>query len=472
MTFGNEVWPLKESTNIEEYTSYLYDKPCTYILSKSKLGDGSYSTVFECKNKFTGLHYAAKQYKKKLVYGLESSLQNEFQILKKVSNTHPNILTLIDYFETADDLYLVTDLALGGELFSRIVNNPDSRLPESQVIEITKTLVSTIAFLHDHHIVHRDLKAENLLFQSKNSKNTSILVADFGLARSLQYGEKLHDMSGTLSYVAPEILDREVGHGFPVDMWSLGVIVYFMLCGYMPFDCDSEEETKLLILKGDFVFEPKEYWDHISVNAMDFISSCFKTDPLQRMTASHAIHHPFINFSNETNDSCFNSPEKYSMNFNNSLFLKPNLQKRTLSNVSLNKNLKDSVIKLKLSQSQTLTSLTSKNLSYTNIPSLHRYSGTLLPSKQDYFSSGSSSANLSSNPSKYSLIEISRNLSLAEGSTLQGERCVSPDLVSNFSTPIGSTCVSREQSYNELPCRNEKNGISTNVDKSQAQFYL
>lgn len=426
------VWPPKESVCVKHSQKAVYSHPCKYILSKKKLGDGSYSTVFECKNKLTGLHYAAKQYKKRLVYGLEDMLQSEFQILKKVSNSHPHILSLVDYFETRDDLYLVTDLARGGETFERVVSSQEGRLPETQVREITRSLLSTVHYLHSHGIVHRDLKAENLLFQSRNTLKSSILVADFGLARILQQGQKLHDRCGTLSYMAPEMLDTAKGHSFSVDIWAIGVIVYFMLCGYMPFDCETDDETIEAISSAHYMFEPEDgYWEHVSADARDFITYCFTLDSSRRPTASECLKHHFI-ASNIRHSRSSDGLEG------------PSLKRVSSSSASLTAKLKESVVSLHLKLPQ--------NDSYPQ-QMLQR---PLLPHRRDFpvfhsLSLGSNSmTNLSKIPSRLSLVEKSRRNSLIEGTTLLGQACQSPETVSMFTTPIHSNAASRQQSLNDL----------------------
>lgn len=426
------VWPPKESVCVKLSKNTVYSLPCKYIVSKNKLGDGSYSTVFECKNKLTGLHYAAKQYKKCLVYGLEEMLQNEFHILKKVSNSHPHILSLVDYFETRDYLYLVTDLARGGETFDRVISSQEGRLPEAQVREITRSLLSTVHYLHSNNIVHRDLKAENLLFQSKSTHKSSILVADFGLARITGANQKLHDRCGTLSYMAPEMLDTARGHSLSVDIWAIGVIVYFMLCGYMPFDCETDDETIEAISTGHYMFEPEEgYWEHVSADARDFITSCFTLDPSKRPTAQECLHHRFM------------SPNvRSSRSFDG--FERPSLKRTSSSNASLTAKLKESVVSLhmKLPQNDTYSQQTLQRL--------------LLPHRRDFpmmqaLSSGSNSTtNISKIPSKLSLMEKSRRNSLIEGTTLLGQCCQSPETVSMFTTPIHSNAASRQQSLNDL----------------------
>ena len=127
---------------------------------------------------------------------------------------HQNILTLVDYFETMNNLYLVTDLALGGELFDRICRK--GSYYESDAVDLIRATLSAVAYLHDHGIVHRDLKPENLLFRTPED-NADLLIADFGLSRIMDE-EQFHVLTttcGTPGYMAPEIFKKS-GHGKPV----------------------------------------------------------------------------------------------------------------------------------------------------------------------------------------------------------------------------------------------------------------
>ncbi|KAH6847322.1 kinase-like domain-containing protein [Chaetomium sp. MPI-CAGE-AT-0009] len=205
---------------------------------------------------------------------------------------HQNILTLVDYFETMNNLYLVTDLALGGELFDRICRK--GSYYESDAADLIRAVLSAVAYLHDHGIVHRDLKPENLLFRTPED-NADLLIADFGLSRIMEE-EQFHVLTttcGTPGYMAPEIF-KKTGHGKPVDLWALGVITYFLLCGYTPFDRDSDFEEMQAILNADYSFTPVEYWRGVSDSAKDFIRLCLTIDPGKRMTAHEALQHPFV----------------------------------------------------------------------------------------------------------------------------------------------------------------------------------
>ncbi|EAQ83267.1 conserved hypothetical protein [Chaetomium globosum CBS 148.51] len=194
---------------------------------------------------------------------------NEIAVLKKVSMGHQNILTLVDYFETMNNLYLVTDLALGGELFDRICRK--GSYYESDAADLIRAVLSAVAYLHDHGIVHRDLKPENLLFRTPED-NADLLIADFGLSRIMDE-EQFHVLTttcGTPGYMAPEIF-KKTGHGKPVDLWALGAI-----------------------LNADYSFTPIEYWRGVSDSAKEFIRKCLTIDPGKRMTAHEALQHPFV----------------------------------------------------------------------------------------------------------------------------------------------------------------------------------
>lgn len=210
---------------------------------------------------------------------------------------HKNILTLVDYFETLNNLYLVVDLALGGELFDRICRK--GSYYEVDAAGIIRNVLSGTAYLHDHGIVHGNLTAENILFRTTED-NTDIIIAGFTLSKIVQ-GNLLEDTGlhmgedrwPTPGHHAPEVM-KNTGHGKPVDMWSIGILTYFLLCGYTPFDRDSDQEERMAILAADYSFTPFEYWRGVSSYAKDFIKQCFVIEPKLRMTAHEGLSHPFI----------------------------------------------------------------------------------------------------------------------------------------------------------------------------------
>jgi calcium/calmodulin-dependent protein kinase I len=139
-----------------------------------------------------------------------------------------------------------------------------------------------------------DLKPENLLFRTP-AENSELLIADFGLSKIIDE-ESFHVLTttcGTPGYMAPEIFKKS-GHGKPVDIWALGVITYFLLCGYTPFDRDSSIAEMQAIMAGDYSFDPPEYWEDVSEKAKNFIRECLTVDPTLRLTAKQCLEHPWL----------------------------------------------------------------------------------------------------------------------------------------------------------------------------------
>jgi len=224
--------------------------------------------------------------------GREHMVRNEINVLKKVSQGHRNILTLVDYFETVNNLYLVTDWAQGGELFDRICAK--GSYYERDAGNLVRSITEAVEYLHQNGIVHRDLKPENLLFRTP-AEDSDLLIADFGLSKIID-SEKFHVLTttcGTPGYMAPEIF-KKTGHGKPVDLWAIGVITYFLLCGYTPFDRESSVEEMNAIVNADYKYEPHEYWEGISFTARDFIDRLLTIEPDHRLNASDALRHQWL----------------------------------------------------------------------------------------------------------------------------------------------------------------------------------
>ena len=223
-------------------------------------------------------------------------------------------------------MYLVLDLVTGGELFDRIVAR--GHYTEQDASGLIGQVLSAIGFgkfaflarlmlsflqcnvdryLHSVGIVHRDLKPENLLYSTNDAaspKYDVIKVADFGLAKIIA-GPADHSMSttcGTPGYVAPEILEQK-GYGKEVDLWSIGVILYILLCGFPPFYDDNNSLLFMAIKKADYSF-PSPYWDKVSKPAIDLITRLLQPDPSKRLTIEECLKHPWISGKDE--QSCEN----------------------------------------------------------------------------------------------------------------------------------------------------------------------
>ncbi|TPX67590.1 hypothetical protein SpCBS45565_g03692 [Spizellomyces sp. 'palustris'] len=259
-----------------------------YFIGK-QLGIGSFAVVKECTRKSDSAKFAAKIIDKAQLRGKLEMLKMEVDVLKRIN--HPNIIGLCDIHETGKHVYLVTQLATGGELFDRIFTK--GSYTEKDASALVRQLLTAIAYLHDMDIVHRDLKPENLLFKDP-SEDSDLMITDFGLSKMVEEGNFLQTACGTPHYVAPEILQQK-GHGKPVDMWAIGVITYVLLCGYTPFWAEDNSNTSLFraILECDYQFD-EEYWADISDAAKDFIRRLLVSDPTRRATAKDALTHPWL----------------------------------------------------------------------------------------------------------------------------------------------------------------------------------
>jgi serine/threonine protein kinase len=205
-----------------------------YVIGK-ELGRGRFSVVCECVNKVTGEHAAVKIIDKSTIEPEEKGLlRTEIAVLKLVN--HPNIIRMEGLYETKKHLYIVMEMLKGGELFERIVGRP--RFSELEAAKLLRPLLESVAYLHDLGIVHRDLKPENILC---GEELEDLKIADFGLSKMVLPKEKMDAACGTLSYVAPEVLTMQ-GYGKEADLWSVGVIMFLLLCGKLPFDGDDHNE--------------------------------------------------------------------------------------------------------------------------------------------------------------------------------------------------------------------------------------
>jgi serine/threonine protein kinase len=158
-----------------------------------------------------------------------------------------------------------------------------------------RQILSVASFCHLQGVVHRDLKPENFLFSSKD-ENSAMKVIDFGLSDFVKPDERLNDIVGSAYYVAPEVLHRS--YGTEADMWSIGVIVYILLCGSRPFWARTESGIFRAVLKADPSFEEAP-WPTLSAEAKDFVRRLLNKDYRKRMTAAQALCHPWIRGTEE-----------------------------------------------------------------------------------------------------------------------------------------------------------------------------
>ena len=257
-----------------------------------KLGSGSFGKVFLAQNKYTKEKVAMKEIKKANKDLLsDGEIKDEIDILKSLD--HPDIVRIIESFNTKESYVLVTEYCEGGELYDQVRN----QLSETQIAVIFKQLLSGLAYLHSHNIVHRDLKLENILIQEiEKSKTTgedlfNIKIIDFGTARIFDNKKKPQSIVGSSYYIAPEVLNQK--YGKECDLWSVGVILYMFIVGHAPFDgCDDEEITGN-IQKGIYKKDDKR-WKKASREVKDLIQKLLIYNPQKRLTALQALRHPWF----------------------------------------------------------------------------------------------------------------------------------------------------------------------------------
>ena len=274
---------------INDIIEYLPSKKYKIL---SKLGEGSFGTVYLAQNKYTKEKVAMKEIKKankKLLS--DGEIRDEIDILKKLD--HPDIVRIIESFNTRESYFLVTEYCEGGELFDQVRN----QLSETQIAVIFRQLLSGLAYLHSHNIVHRDLKLENILiYETEKSKTTgedlfNIKIIDFGTARIFDKSKNPQSIVGSSYYIAPEVLKQR--YNKECDLWSVGVILYMFIVGHAPFDgCDDEEITSNI--QSGIYSKVDKRWKKASREVKDLIQKLLVYQPKKRLTAIQALQHPWF----------------------------------------------------------------------------------------------------------------------------------------------------------------------------------
>jgi len=250
-----------------------------------KLGSGAFGTVYKVKHKKLGHLRAVKVLSKEILTSKHDSSDHlflkEIEILSKLD--HPNIIKIFDYYTDKNNYYVVNELAAGGELYDTIVKL--QTFSEVQAAIIMKQLLSAVYYLHSNNIVHRDIKPENILLESQNEGDLSIKLIDFGAAVSFTK-KRLKEVTGTPYYIAPEVLLNS--YSSKCDLWSCGVILYILLCGFPPFNGSTEVEILALVEKGEYDFLSDE-WDRVSQEAKLFVTKLMTYDQNKRISAEEAL---------------------------------------------------------------------------------------------------------------------------------------------------------------------------------------
>lgn len=236
------------------------------------LGKGTFGKVILCREKATGRLYAIKILKKEVIIQKDevSHTLTESRVLR--STSHPFLISLKYSFQTAERLCFVMEYVNGGELFFHL--SRERVFSEDRTRFYGAEIISALAYLHEENIIYRDLKLENLLLD----KDGHIKIADFGLCKEdITYGRTTKTFCGTPEYLAPEVLEDN-NYGRAVDWWGVGVVMYEMMCGRLPFYNRDHEVLFTLILMEEVKF-PRT----ISSEARDLLGALLVKDPNQRL---------------------------------------------------------------------------------------------------------------------------------------------------------------------------------------------
>lgn len=219
-----------------------------------------------------------------------AKLQEEVNVLRELRG-HENVIRLYDVFCVDNELFIITELGRGGDLFHLLTTHPKHGVTEAYAAKTVAQMLSAVAFLHHRHICHRDLKLENWVLESGKDVWSPLKLIDFGLSTHFTPGHKLSRVVGSSYYVAPEVLKKTYTES--CDLWSLGVIVYMLLSGAPPFYGKTDEAIKASIVNGEYTF-PHELFRDVSDEAMAFVSTLLSYNTEYRYTAEQALTHPWL----------------------------------------------------------------------------------------------------------------------------------------------------------------------------------
>ena len=262
---------------------------CDFIL-EDQLGEGTFGYVRLGVNKQTNEKVAIKILEKKKILEYEDKIRVEREIKILKSLRHPNIVHLYSVVQTKESLYIIMEYAKGIELFEYIAKK--KKIEEKIACRIYQQIISGLEYLHKNNIVHRDIKPENLIIDRKTK---DLKIVDFGLSNifNTEKTKLLQSSCGSPSYAAPEMLQGKKYKPQLVDIWSSGIVLYAMICGYLPFEDDNNDLLYRKICIGKYTIP-----DFVSNDCKDLLKRILVTDPSKRITIKQIKTHPWFQLYN------------------------------------------------------------------------------------------------------------------------------------------------------------------------------
>ena len=263
------------------------------------LGTGMSGSVSTIQHRSTGITYALKTLSLRVLEsaGTMDDLRKEIQILKALD--HPNIVKLFETFEDRRraEFHIIMELCSGGHLVSRM--RQVSRFTENEAADLVTKMCGAILYCHQHGVCHRDIKLDNFVYESEE-EFAELKLIDFGLSHLLECStDMMTERVGTLSYMAPEILNNHP-YTEKCDMWSIGVVTFMLLTGRKPFH-DRDREIKKRLIRGGLQPHQLEgpLWAHVTADGVDFCRQLLEMDPERRLSAKRALEHPWLKQSRD-----------------------------------------------------------------------------------------------------------------------------------------------------------------------------
>jgi tRNA A-37 threonylcarbamoyl transferase component Bud32 len=249
-----------------------------------QIGKGAFGKVHQAIHRLTGLKVAVKTIEKSY-FKDERSRRKVFQevfTMKRVN--HPNVVRLLEVFESSKHLMIVLEYAGGGDLLQFVKSRGKLSEPEAKLI--FKQVIDAVKACHVRNIIHRDVKLDNILL---NADFNCIKLCDFGVSKIVKPGQKISEQCGTPAYLAPEIIADRGYEPFYVDIWSMGVLLYAILTGTVPFKAKSLNDLHKLILRGKYYMP-----DHVTIEARSLITGMLNIIPQNRLTLDEMLRHEWF----------------------------------------------------------------------------------------------------------------------------------------------------------------------------------